>query len=93
MTPSQHFLLSFATSIFTGIALAVGVMFCQDWISERGIYPPIAMLVAFLIGNMGMRWYFRTFVRVNCLFGCGKKAYALKGRSDRFRCEQCGNDM
>ena len=93
MKPSQHFLLSFATSIFTGIAAALVVFFMQDWLQEHDLTPTIIMLLAFIVGHSVMRWFFRNYVRVDCMFGCGKKAYALKGRSDRFRCEQCGKDM
>ncbi len=93
MKPSQHFLLSFSTSLLAGVACALVVFFMQDWFDAHDLYPPIGMLVAFILGHTVMRWFFRNYVRVECLFGCGKKAYALKGRSDRFRCEQCGNDM
>ena len=93
MKPSQHFLLSFATSIFVGVAAALVILFMQDWLSANDLHPFILMLIAFILGHSVTRWYFRSFVRVECIFGCGKKAYALRGRSDRFRCEQCGNDM
>jgi Na+/melibiose symporter-like transporter len=93
MKSSQHFLLSFCSSIFAGIAAALVVFFMQDWISERDLHPPIIMLIAFIIAHITMRWFFRSFVRVQCAFGCGNKAYAIPGRSDRFRCEQCGKDM
>ncbi|MBL9143274.1 MAG: hypothetical protein JNM99_06275 [Verrucomicrobiaceae bacterium] len=93
MNSSQHFLLSFATSIFVALAGSVGVILAQDWLIERDLPPYILALVAFIILHFTVRWYFSNFVRVKCPYGCGQKALPIRGRSDRFRCESCGQDF
>ena len=93
MNSSQHFLLSFIVSIFVAVAGAVGVILIQDWLIERGFPPYIMALVVFIILHFAVRGFFANFVHVKCPYGCGKKGLPIKGRSDRFRCESCGQDF
>jgi hypothetical protein len=93
MTPSQHFLLSFAVSLFVATLMALGVYMAQDYLNQLKVPAPVVMLVAFIIGHLGMRWVFSHFVPVKCPYGCGSHAYAIPGRTDRFRCHSCGQDF
>lgn len=93
MNPSQHFLFSFASSIFVATLLAVGVYLGQDYLNQVKVPAYIVMLAVFIIGHLTVRWLFSSFVAVKCPRGCGKKAYAIPGRADRFRCHSCGQDF
>ncbi len=93
MNPSQHFLLSFAASIFVATLMALGVFMAQDYLNQYKLPSPIIMLVVFILGQLGMRWLFRHFVPVKCPRGCGHTGYAFPGRSDRFLCHSCGQDF
>ena len=93
MNPGQHFLFSFASSILVATLLAMGVYLAQDYLTRAHIPAYIVMLAVFIVGHLTVRWFFSTFVAVKCPRGCGKKGYALSGRSDRFRCHSCGQDF
>lgn len=93
MNPSQHFLFSFAASIFIATLMAVGVYLGQDYLNRVNIPAYIVMLVVFILGHLGVRWLFSNYVPVRCPRGCGTKGYALPGRADRFRCHSCGQDF
>jgi hypothetical protein len=93
MTSSQHFILSFASSIFVAALGATGVLMAQDWLSELGIPAYIVALALFIVLHFAVRWFFSNFVRVSCPYGCGKYGLPIRGRSDRFRCHSCGQDF
>lgn len=94
MTSSQHFFLSFASSIFVAALGSAGVLLAQDWLSEMG-FPPasIVALAVFIILHLTVRWVFSSFVRVTCPYGCGRHGLPIRGRTDRFRCHFCGQDF
>lgn len=93
MNPSQHFLISFASSILVATLAAGGVYLAQDHLNKYSIPPYIVMLVVFIVFHLLVRWIFSNFVPVRCPRGCGKKAHPIPGRADRFRCHSCGQDF
>lgn len=93
MSPSQHFLIGFASSILVATLLAMGVYLAQDYLAQVKVPAYIVMLAVFILGHLVVRWIFSSFVPVKCPRGCGNKGYALQGRADRFRCESCGQDF
>ena len=92
MTASQHFLLSFASSILGATILVVAVFLGQDWLNEHGFPSYLIALGAFIGGHLFIRWFFQNFVPIACPHCSQKRCYPISGRSDRFRCEVCGAD-
>jgi predicted tellurium resistance membrane protein TerC len=92
MTSSQHFLLSFAASIFGATILVVAVFLAQDWLNEHDIPSYLLGLVVFIGGHFVIRWCFQNFVPIACPHCSQKRCFPMQGRSDRFRCEVCGAD-
>jgi hypothetical protein len=92
MKPGQHFLLSFLSAIIVPAAMVSIAFVFEEKISEL-MPAPLAMLVIFIGGHFIVRGIFHSYVKVNCLQGCGRKAGPIKGRHDRFRCNQCGMDF
>jgi hypothetical protein len=69
------------------------VLYKSEWLTEHGVSPSIAMLVAFISVQLLSRAAFKAFIKVSCAYGCGPTSYPIRGRSDRFRCEKCGMDF
>ena len=92
MTSSQHFLLSFATSILGATILVVAVFLAQDWLNAHDVPSYLLALGVFIGGHLFIRWYFRNFVSITCPHCGHKRCYPIRGHSDRFRCDVCGAD-
>lgn len=92
MTGPQHFFVSFSASILGATVLAVGVLLMRDWLDEHGLPSNLLALGVFVIGHLGIRWYFQHCVPIRCPHCRQKRCYAMPGRADRFRCEVCGAD-
>ena len=93
MKGSQHFITSFAASIFVGTLLAVAVFVWQESVARLGVNPMLMVPVGFAIGQFVTRWIFKSWVPITCPYGCGNKAHPIPGRHDRFRCHSCGQDF
>ena len=91
MKPGQHFFLSFAISLLAAAGLAMTSYLHQDWLEQKGVPSALVTLGAFIGGHFFVRWLFASLVAVKCPKGCGARAFPIAGRSDRFRCEQCGD--
>lgn len=91
MKPGQHFFLSFAVSLLTATGLAILSYLNQHWLDKHGIPSGLVTLGVFIGGHFIVRSLFASFIKVKCPNGCGAKAYPIAGRSDRFRCEHCGD--
>ena len=90
MQPSQHFFLSFASSLLGAALLALVSYLNQNWLESKQVPSAIVTMAAFIGGYFLCRWLFGSFVPVRCPRGCGAKAHPMPGRADRFRCEHCG---
>ena len=93
MTGSQHFILSFVSSVCVAALLSFGVFMFQERFNEWGLPPYAVMFVVFGIGHFTVRWLFSSYVAINCPFGCGNHGHPIPGRTDRFRCESCGKSF
>lgn len=91
MKPGQHFFLSFAASLLAAAGLALTSYLNQEWMEAHQVPSALVTLTVFIGGHFLIRWLFTQFVPVLCPKGCGAKAHPIAGRSDRFRCEQCGD--
>ncbi len=92
MTTSQHFLFSFASSILGATVLVLIVFLEQDWLAAHGLPSSLIALGVFILGHFGIRMFFRHYVPAKCPHCSKTRSYPLPGRSDRFRCEVCGED-
>lgn len=91
MKPGQHFFIAFAASLLIAASLAMTSYLNQDLLERYGIPSALVTLGVFIGTHFLVRWLFAIFVPVKCPKGCGAKAYPIAGRSDRFRCEHCGD--
>jgi hypothetical protein len=93
MTGSQHFITSFAASIFVGTVCGASVFFAQHSLQSVPVSPMIQAVAAFALGHFITRALFKAWVPIKCPYGCGNKAHPIPGRHDRFRCHSCGQDF
>ena len=93
MSTSQHFLLSYAASIFMGVVTATVALMGRDWLEGRGLPVPVVVIGSFILAYLIMRSLFRNLIAVKCPCCNASRAYPFKARGDRFRCENCGADF
>ena len=92
MTPPQHFFISFASSLLGATLLAFATILGHDWLDDHGVPSNLLALGLFIGGHLGIRAWFQNCIPIVCPRCKKKRAYAMPGRADRFRCEVCGAD-
>ena len=90
MSSGHHFVFALIAPLVMAGLCFVALNLAGPWLADRGIYPPIALLLGTVAVWFATRWGIRTFIPVRCVHCQAWACYEMQSHNNHFMCERCG---